>query len=113
MGRPLDKEKERFWRGVLQAQQRSGDTITTFCDAHRISVHQFYSWRRKLGRRQQARTIEGAKQSTFIPVRLPLAVDAIEIVHPNGCIVRLKSHVNAASLQQVLHALNVASASEV
>lgn len=112
MGKPLDKEKERYWLGVLQAQERSGDSIAAFCGTRRIAVHQFYWWRRRLQRQQQSRKVDASKATSFIPVRVPLVTEAIEIVHPKGCIIRLKSGIDATSLQQVLRALDLALGGE-
>jgi hypothetical protein len=112
MGKPLDKEKERYWRGVFQSQQQSGDSIAAFCGTRRIAVHQFYWWRRRLQRSQESRKSDTQKLTAFIPMRLPSMTDAMEIVHPNGCIVRLKSHVDAAALRQVLQALNSSTVRE-
>lgn len=112
MGKPLDKEKERYWLGVLEAQQRSGDSIAAFCGTRRIAVHQFYWWRRRLQREQQLQKGDASQATSFIPVRFPLVTDAMEIVHPNGCVIRMRACSDAASLQQVLRALNMSSGEE-
>ena len=43
--------KERFWRKHVADQARSGLTARAYCEAHGLSEHSFYGWRRELGQR--------------------------------------------------------------
>ncbi|VBB41816.1 transposase [uncultured Desulfatiglans sp.] len=36
------------WSKIMQAQAASGQTIKAFCAERKISIHQFYAWRRRL-----------------------------------------------------------------
>ncbi len=45
----LRKDRELFWRGVLQRQAESDLSVAGFCRQESISAPSFYAWRRKLG----------------------------------------------------------------
>jgi hypothetical protein len=104
-----------------------------------VPVHQFYWWRRVLQARDrqgaqsngkvdrqgnlqatlQPRQTRGGRDHggsgappDFLPVRLPFVVQApIEVVHPNGCVVRLATGFDEVSLRRVLMALGSESRS--
>jgi len=47
MGR-RDPRRERFWRGVLARQRKSGLSVRAFCAAHGLAETALYAWRRIL-----------------------------------------------------------------
>ena len=49
-------EKERYWREIVVRYERSGMKVRAFCEREQIKEHQFFAWRRKLKRRDTART---------------------------------------------------------
>jgi hypothetical protein len=58
-GSRRDEGKARFWRGEIEGQARSGQSVRAYCRAHRLGEATFYHWRRELARRGPA---------TFVPV---------------------------------------------
>ena len=101
-----DKEKERRWRQILRERRTSGQSVATFCRARRIPQHQFYWWQRQLRQQTPSRASDGDRsREAFVAVHVPLQSPGIEIVHPGGCVVRVNSAVDTASLRRVLDAL--------
>jgi len=102
MARPewRDPGKERFWRRVVGAWQRSGLTIRDFCARRSLAEHNFHAWRRILAERDEERAAPG-----FVPVEVVGAAAAIEIELPGGAVVRVRDGVDGATLRQVLAAL--------
>ena len=104
-----DEGKERFWRGEIEGQARSGVSVRAYCRAHRLQETTFYRWRRELARRQPA---------AFVPVTVagetagpggaggPSADDGaagrIEILAGNGRRVRVTGPVDRRALADVL-----------
>ena len=86
------------WEERIHARQLSGQTVAAWCEAHRISIHAYYYWLRKL--REEAVKLAGEPSTaalvpTFMQVEdpgHPLTGEAPRI-HPNedgGSLVRLK-----------------------
>jgi hypothetical protein len=126
-----DPKRERFWRGVLLKQGRSGLTAKAFCHQEQLSEASYYSWRRELARRDREpsslrhRRREVASGATSFrvakrpPVRStplfqelsilggpsPAADRCLEIILPNGCRLRLPAEVDRRLLADVLQAL--------
>ncbi len=105
-GKPRDARKEQQWRRWIEAWRTSGLSVRAFCARHGLSPQSFYAWRRELQRRD-------AKPPAFVPVRVvgagtPAAVSSIEVVLQGGRTVRVASGFDAATLQQVVAALEEA-----
>jgi hypothetical protein len=117
-------EKEAYWRSVLRRQERSGLSVRQFCREQRLSQASFYGWKRKIAgrdghagigserkgrKRCQAQTVTKPDEKTavFVPVRLNAAAGGVlEIVHPQGHVVRVPAVFDEDSLRQVLHVLD-------
>jgi hypothetical protein len=101
-----DKGKERRWRQLLRERRTSGQSVAAFCRARRIPQHQFYWWQRQLRQHDRLRASDGDRATeAFVAVHVPFHSPGIEIVHPGGCVVRVNSAVDTASLRRVLDAL--------
>ncbi|HUG70473.1 MAG TPA: hypothetical protein VMM76_22175 [Pirellulaceae bacterium] len=115
-----DAKKEQYWRDVIRRQGKSGEAITRFCAREGLSPHQFHWWRRTLRTRdgqsasgpqvclddKVARQDDGTGQS-FVPVRLPFLTQApIEMVHPDGWVVRIPAGFDPLSLGCILSTLD-------
>ena len=76
-------ELVRVWRDVLDAWERSGQTVNAFCRDRKLTRSNFDRWRRILAA-EPARS----KSSSFVPVRV-VAEPMAEVVLPSGILVRL------------------------
>jgi len=122
MAKVRSATKERYWRKLIKRQQNSGEGPTVFCRRMGVSTHQFFWWRRTLRERDATpRSRNGddrggrlpehgsgdVPESAFIPIRLPVARDSsMEVVHPQGCVIRVSSLFDTHMLRRVLAALD-------
>jgi hypothetical protein len=102
-GKPRDARKEHQWRRWIEDWRTSRLSVRTFCARHGLSQQSFYAWRRELQRRDAA-------PPAFVPVRVvgadvPAAGRSIEVVLRGGRTVRVAPGFDAATLQQVVAAL--------
>lgn len=59
-GRSL--ERELFWRGHVEGQSRSGESVRGYCRSHGLSEAGFHFWRRELARRARERGAVGSSE---------------------------------------------------
>ena len=45
-------EKRQHWISVIEDCKQSGQTVAKFCSEHRIALHCFYYWKKKLAGEQ-------------------------------------------------------------
>ena len=100
------REKEEFWRLVVDEQQRSGLSAREFCEREGLSAPSFYNWKREL-RKRDAEPAPDANRPTngqrqFVPVevveqvgdaapmgrRVTGTAKTVEIVTPGGWTLR-------------------------
>jgi hypothetical protein len=77
-------ERVRVWRDLLDAWQRSGQTVNAFCRDRKLTRSNFDRWRRILARDPS----ESSRSSAFVPVRV-VAEPMVEVVLLSGIVVRL------------------------
>ena len=65
--RKSDPEKERYWRGVVRGQQRSGQSVREYCRQAGVKESAFYWWRRELARRGSGRKTARQRTSSVSP----------------------------------------------
>jgi hypothetical protein len=120
-GKRRDPAREQFWRRTIRRQQRSGLSVPEFCRREGLKGGAFRWWRLELARRdQQAASAprgEPERQVTeavpvFLPVRVvdpdaiaPRHAPPIEVVLPNGLIIRVPAGFDPSSLGHVLAVL--------
>lgn len=108
------EERRSFWRMALQMQRESGLPMSKFCEREGLSPPSFYAWRRKLD--QEANATEpdsaaGGTRSGSLPQLLPVRVIAeqhdapVEIVTPEGFVVRVHDHAATDNARRVLQLL--------
>ncbi len=120
MGNSAGASKERYWRKLIGQKRDPGETVAQLCAREGVSVHQFYWWKRTLRtlKRRSTPNRPAANRGTaseddpalnsFVPVRLPFSTPAppIELVHPDGWVLRLPAGFDPQSLCSVLAALD-------
>jgi transposase len=102
-GRARDEWKEQRWRRWISKWQASGQGVRAFCARHGLAPPSFYAWRRTLARR-------AADQAAFVPVHIvadmpPVSASALEVVLPDGRMVRVAPGFDAATLRALLSVL--------
>jgi hypothetical protein len=116
-GKRLDPAREKSWRRTIRQQQRSGLSIRDFCRREGLKDWTFRWWRQELARRDRepsmAPPVERSEAApAFLPVRVvdleavaPRPAPPIEIVLPEGSIVRVPCGFDPRTLGDVLAAL--------
>ena len=112
MSRRPDPEKQRLWLDLVLRWRRSGLSVRAFCGRHRLSQPSFYLWRRTLRQRGLLADEAGSAESAMaMPAFVQVAVDpesafeaspAIELVLPQGCILRVRPRFDPELLRQLL-----------
>jgi transposase len=102
-GRRRDEQKERQWRRWIDLWQDSGSSVADFCARHGLSTATFYAWRKTLHQRDQQRL-------SFLPVHIvddpaPPAACPIELLLPDGRLLRLRPGFDAPTLRRLLELL--------
>jgi transposase-like protein len=101
------------WSEILRAQQASGQTIQTWCEANGIDKQQYHYWQRKL--RESA--IESltpttekmaltAPTFTEIPAPPHTAGNGMMTVRIGGAVVEISGGVSSAAVETVLRILS-------
>ena len=102
----LDEHLE--WQDRLKRQEASGLTVTEFCLREGVCRTKFYRWTKALkGEVSKSSEGEGERpqsgEAAFVPITLKAS--PVEIVLPNGSIVRLPLGVGQAVLMDVIQAV--------
>ena len=109
MARQVNKERERYWRGVIQDQKSSGLSISAFCRERKVPAASFFNWRRKVAERERA--VEHKDVATkFVALELPPSPPAAtrsgcEVVLPSGCRIIVPIQCDAVWLGEILRTL--------
>jgi transposase-like protein len=103
LGKPRDARKEQQWRRWIEGWRASGLSVRAFCLRHGLAQPSFYAWRRELQRRE-------AERPAFVPVCVvaenePARAGGVEVVLRGGRTVRVGPGFDAATLRQVVAAL--------
>jgi hypothetical protein len=92
--------KDDQWRDRIAEQERSGLSVKQFCKERGVSEYSFYTWRKRLAKREPVRFAlvnrEAAGQEP---------ATALELVLMSGERLRIGNGVNAATLRTVVEAL--------
>ena len=95
-------ERERFWRELVEGQQRSGVSIRQWCHRRGVSEPSFYFWRRELAHRGAGPQIVPVEVSPSSPI----SNADLEIELPGPVIVRVRAGCDAQLLRQTLALLS-------
>jgi hypothetical protein len=96
-------DREQFWRDTITAWRESGQTVTAFCAAREVAEATFFAKRRELTRRDQSPNAL-APNTSFAAVRL-ISDPTVEIVVPNGVIIRVPVGADPAAVARLVLAL--------
>ena len=101
------EELERRWRGLIEEQARSGQSVRAFCRSRGRPEPSFYAWRRELALRGRERSQSAAGSDLFAPVRVVVEPPArspgsgVEIALGNA-VVRVAGDFDETALARVL-----------
>jgi transposase len=100
LGRRSDPALPALWQQRLLRFERSGLSVSTFCDREGVSTPSFYAWRRRLRIAPPADS-DGPR---FLPVRV-LASAPVELVLPHGAVLRLTADCDLAFVRSLVDSL--------
>jgi transposase-like protein len=112
--RRRNSKREQFWREMVAAWQKSGQSIRGFCLARGLSEASFFGWRRTLAERDGPRSsgrlpeTEAAQRATVPPTLVPVRVvpsAIVEVVLPTGLVVRVPAGIEVAAVATLVAAL--------
>jgi len=99
----------QLWAERLARFSGSGLRPAEFCAAEGVSLPSFYSWKRRLnaeGRSQAAeQTADAQPGPRLLPVRLPAAAAAVELVLPSGVVLRVPPGSDLAFVRSLIESL--------
>lgn len=90
------------WNRLLNEQERSGETIKSFCERRGISVATFYTKRQHLKKER----VEKSAYSEFVPLRV-VEGPRYRIEFPQGHALHIEGKVSAEELYHILQTLGV------
>ncbi len=95
-----------YWRDAIERQAGSGDSIAEFCAAEGVSTASFYAWRKRL--RDERRDGRDGRAS-LVPVTVAASRPCVEVLLPDGTVLRVPEGVTPQTLRDVLAALEPAA----
>ncbi len=99
-------EKVRAWRALVDAWQRSGQTVNAFCRARQLTRSNFDRWRRIVA--AESSESSPSPSPTFVPVRI-VAEPMAEVVLRSGIVVRVPLGAAPDSVTRLVTAVGAAS----
>lgn len=110
------KDREVYWRGVLQQQAESGLNIAEFCRQQSVSAPGFYAWRRKLKDRDAAKSPKNGRATQvasrqLLPVRIESTGSPVplRILLPQGVSIETPGTIDDGALTRLLRVLREAT----
>jgi len=103
-----DSRKEDYWRRHLQSWSRSALSVRDYCARHQLSEASFYAWRRLLAERDRETLVAPRLEPTpplFVPLHLPVAPAPLELLLPDGLVVRVPGGFDADTLRRLVETL--------
>lgn len=116
-----DPFKERYWRKALADWEASGLSAKRFCDENDVHYTGFMNWKKRLAQRdaEMVREVDVSETVDFTPVRVvgneslhessmvEKHATALEVVLPNGIVLRLASACPMKLVSDVVSLLGV------
>ncbi|WP_437965315.1 hypothetical protein WMF04_37585 [Sorangium sp. So ce260] len=108
-------ESRRIWRDRVERWHKSGHSARVFAEQEGINAGTLYSWSRRLGMKRSEHRQQRSEKAT-LPALLPVVVAspgatapspgaALEIVFPDGAVVRVPPTFDEETLARVVRAL--------
>lgn len=104
------EENRTFWRMAIEMQLESGFSIAEFCRREGLQQATYYAWRRKLTQGPDDSVQEAPDDDTsaeLVPVHV---IDdhhgAVEVVSPEGYVVRVPQDAATENVRRVLQGLH-------
>jgi hypothetical protein len=110
MARESNSRTAELWRSRIRAWRVSGLSVAAYCRHIGVSEPSFYQWRRKLEgaagpaeKSDDGRVRLSSPEFSFLPVQVVgLGNAPLEIVLPNGVVVRVPPGCDRALLREVV-----------
>ena len=100
---PRSRQATRqLWAQRLARFPQTGLSVAAFCAAEAVSTNSFFYWKRQLIAPAPS-TSDAAPR--LLPVRVQPSSDPVEIVLPNGTVLRLAPGCDLAFVRSLLQAL--------
>ena len=99
-------ERVKTWQILVEAWERSGQTINAFCRDRKLTRSNFDRWRRILATPPREKRNE--ETSAFVPVRV-VAEPMAEVVLRSGIAIRLPLGAAADAVTRLVNAVGAAS----
>jgi len=106
---PSQAESEalsRYWRGQLEAWQKSGQSQQAYCKANDLNYHRFGYWKRKFRERTEAARTH--QRTGFVPATYASQTpcNGLTLAFPNGLILQGITTDNLSAVDQLLRRLS-------
>jgi hypothetical protein len=99
----------QLWVERLARFSESGLRPAEFCAAEGVSLPSFYSWKRRLNAEAcspaAGQNADARPGPRLLPVRLPTAATAVELVLPSGVFLRVPPGCDLAFVRSLVEAL--------
>ena len=96
MAKARSADRQRYWRGLIERQRASGQSIVGFCSKEGLAPASFHAWKRRLRRPRRETGRESAKQA-LVPVQIVTDPKAeagrLEVQWPGGVVLRVQGCV--------------------
>ena len=99
-------ERVRFWRDLIYAWKRSGQTINAFCRERKLTRSNFDRWRRILA--AEPTKSKPSSSPSFVPLRV-VAEPMAEVVLTSGVVVRLPLTSTPDAITRLVAAVGAAA----
>jgi transposase-like protein len=106
------------WRELVDEQRAGGLSVDAFCKRHGLATSTFFNWARRFKSESPSAVAQASADAAFVELEAPPAspltkTDAsasntmppIELVLPNGLVLRVRRGFDPRLLQQVVEAL--------
>ncbi len=101
--------KERYWRKHVSDQAASGLTARAYCEAHGLSEHSFYGWRRELSERDREAERSLPQFTEVVLTGAAPANSSVLQIHLESARIEVFSGCDRATLETALAALRGAA----
>lgn len=100
----MQVNRRDYWVGVIAEQEAGGQTVKALCEQRRLSIYNFYTWRRRLRPKEPAPRF-ALVRSKPAPATLRAPEPALELILATGERLRIHNGTDAATLRLALDAI--------